>query len=724
MNLTFAVTLSEFASGPVEVPFTTSVGTAGAEDFEQVSGTATFADGTDLANVTVPTTEDAIDEFDETFAIELSSSSTAIASPTAGSATGTIDDDDPPPVFSIADATGTEGDPVGFTVTLTGATERPTVVRVATSDGTAAAPSDYAAITGTVTFAPGETSKTFAVPTVGDDIDELDEVFTSALLDPSNATIDPTADTASATIEDDDLPPVFSIEGSIATEGDPVRFTITQTGESDRSTEVSYSTGDYTATAPADYAARSATATFAPGETSKSFDVPTAEDGVDEANEFFTAALSNPANATIDPTADMGTSAIEDDDDPPVFSLSGGSADEGDPVSFTITRTGETERTTRVHYYTDYIALANTANEPADYTRTEATIEFGPSETSKSFEVTTVEDDVDEIDEAFIVALSSPPNNANATIDPAQQSKWGTIEDDDPEPVFSIAGGSATEGDPVGFTVTRTGATERPTSVRVATSDWTATAPSDYDARSVTVDFAPGEASKSFEVTAADDDLDELEETFTAALSDPVNATIEPTADTASATIEDADLPPVFSIADATADEGDPVGFTITRTGGSDRTTSVSYSTSDGTAVAPGDYAARTGTIDFAPGESSKSFEVPTVGDGRDEADNAFTATLSNPVNATIDPTANMATGTIEDADPAPVFSIAGGSAPEGDPVGFTITRTGATDRSTAGELLDQRSLGNRPRRLRHALRHRYLCPGRDVEELRRPDCG
>ncbi len=78
---------------------------------------------------------------------------------------------------------------------------------------------------------------------------------------------------------------------------------------------------------------------------------------------------------------------------------------------------------------------------------------------------------------------------------------------------------------------------------------------------------------------------------------------------------------------------------------------SVGYATANGTATAGSDYTQTAGTLVFAPGQTSKSVVVPTLGDETFEADETFTLTLSNPVNATIGTA--TATGTITNDDAA-----------------------------------------------------------------------
>lgn len=89
---------------------------------------------------------------------------------------------------AIGNRTVTEGDggilTMSFTVTLSLLPAGPVSVRWATADGTATAPADYRAASGTVAFAAGQASRTVAVTAVGDVVDEGDETFTVRLSDP------------------------------------------------------------------------------------------------------------------------------------------------------------------------------------------------------------------------------------------------------------------------------------------------------------------------------------------------------------------------------------------------------------------------------------------------------------------------------------------------------------------------------------------------------------
>ena len=207
-NMAFTVTLSKAATGPVTVSYVTANGTATAgQDYTGATGTVTFAAGETSKTINIAVAGDATVEQDETFTVTLSAPSGATLG--TATATGTITNDDVAvvaPKVSIGNASKSEGNSgtsnLAFTVTLDKAATSTVTVKYATSNGTATAGDDYAAATGTVTFAAGETSKTINIVVNGDATVEQDETFTVTLSDASGVTIG-TA-TATGTIANDD----------------------------------------------------------------------------------------------------------------------------------------------------------------------------------------------------------------------------------------------------------------------------------------------------------------------------------------------------------------------------------------------------------------------------------------------------------------------------------------------------------------------------------------
>ncbi|HEX3553852.1 MAG TPA: galactose oxidase-like domain-containing protein [Thermoanaerobaculia bacterium] len=93
---------------------------------------------------------------------------------------------------------------------------------------------------------------------------------------------------------------------------------VTRSGGSTGTVMVQYSTADGTAKAGSDYTATSGTLTFAAGETRKVLSVPILNDAVQEPDESFTVALSNPTGGASLGSPQTATVTIVDDDNPAV----------------------------------------------------------------------------------------------------------------------------------------------------------------------------------------------------------------------------------------------------------------------------------------------------------------------------------------------------------------------------------------------------------------------
>lgn len=183
----FTVSLSGTSVQPVKVRYETERGTAGSSDFQDTQGYLTIPAGHLVGQVTVKTVDDAIIEPDETFKLELEWADNATI--IDGHGIATIKDNDAPTV-SISDATVTQEDiHAVLTVTLSKPSTGVVTVLWATADDSAVAPGDYLADHGTVTFNPGETTKTVAVEVKADQTTEPNEYFYVNLSGATNAVI-------------------------------------------------------------------------------------------------------------------------------------------------------------------------------------------------------------------------------------------------------------------------------------------------------------------------------------------------------------------------------------------------------------------------------------------------------------------------------------------------------------------------------------------------------
>jgi hypothetical protein len=177
---TFTATLSAASTEPVTVAYATADGTAAAgSDYRTASGTLTIPAGQTTGTIAVPVNGDRLREANETFFVNLGAATNAVIAD--GRGVGTIVDDEPR--IRVGDVTRREGKQgqttsYVFTVTLSAAYDQRVTTSFRTVDGTAkAGDDDYVARIGTLTFAPGETTKTITISVRGDAKREATESF-------------------------------------------------------------------------------------------------------------------------------------------------------------------------------------------------------------------------------------------------------------------------------------------------------------------------------------------------------------------------------------------------------------------------------------------------------------------------------------------------------------------------------------------------------------------
>jgi hypothetical protein len=313
-----------------------------------------------------------------------------------------------PPSLSVADMSITEGDSgnrsATFTVSLSRADAAPISLLWATENGSATAPADYSTAAGSLTFTPGQVTKTVTVQVAGDTVVEQNELFFVKLSSASGATI---ADShGSGTIVNDDAIAALSVGDLRVAEGTAAAtFRVTLSHPSDVPIVANFLTENGTASAPGDYAPRSGTVSFAPGESAKTVTVPVVADTLDEFDETFAFTVVSPVNATI---ADgEGIATIADDDPPPALAIGNARTREPDCCSrrarFVVRLSSASARTIHVRF-----ATANgTARAPRDYRGASGTLTFLPGRTTAFVSVRVRGDRRRERNETYFVRLST-----------------------------------------------------------------------------------------------------------------------------------------------------------------------------------------------------------------------------------------------------------------------------------------------------------------------------
>src|SRR3954454_10389945 len=591
----------------------------------------------------------------------------------------TIVDDEGPGQINFSSNAYTVVESGGFatiTVTRTGAPNLSESVQYATAaaGSTPATPTaDYTPISTpqTLTFAPGEMSKTFQVQITDDSNAESPENVNVVLSNPQNLSggAAPTLganNPATLTINDDDVS-TFSFQSTLFSVGESVgnaTITVVRGGATNIAASVNYSTSNGTASAGSDYTAASGTLNFLAGQTVKTFSIPILPDTSDEPNETVNLALSSGATSEL---------SIADDDSPNEsvqFSDTTYSVNEADgTATITVTLGQPLPTSTTVHYATS----DGTATDGSDYTGQSGTLTFSAGQTQKTFQIPILNPATpDPEDDETINLTLTTPGTSLVLGDPSVATL--TIVDDDPPGLIdfkSLTYSVSETGLVATVTVERLAGVGGAVAVDYATSDGTATAGSDYTATSGTLNWAAGDsADKTFTVPVTWDGRAEGPESINLNLSNVDGADFGPNMAAIVRIDDDGASGPVrFSTGSYSVGESDGMlTVNVTRSGGSlGGPVTVDYATSDGGAAAGSDYTAANGTLTFGPGEATKSFTVTIANNSVHEDNKAFQVTLSNPGGGVSLGSPASTTVNIADDDAAPVTPGAGTATPTGD---------------------------------------------------------
>lgn len=352
---------------------------------------------------------------------------------------------------------------------------------------------------------------------------------------------------------------VFSIGDTSAIEGSNETFTVTISGPCQQGVryDVDYATSNGTATEGTDYTKRTgtvsythSTATVNSGQCgTKTFTVPTTNDGGYESDETFNVTLSKAKsnNATYPASIGDGSAIgtiVNNDTTKPNFRIENVSKAEGNSgtsnLHFTITITGTCAA--NEPYTVDYTTSDGTATAGSDYVYTHKTAIFkqagnGACGPHQGIDIPIIVDTDYEEDEVMFLTLSNTSNNA--ILNPSKYIATGTIRNDDATPpIFSIANASKVEGNSgtsnLEFTITLTGTcvANKAYTVNYATSNGAgaAVAGSDYTATNNSVTFTSSTngtcGTRKVSVPIIGDTVYEDDEAFLLTLSNPSNATL------------------------------------------------------------------------------------------------------------------------------------------------------------------------------------------------------
>lgn len=671
--LNFVVSLDSAASTPITVNYATANKTAkSGVNYAGTKGTLSFEPGQTSQTLSINTIDDNTYETAPlTMTVKLSKPTKGVKT-SPSQATGTIDNIDAAPTFSVANATtpffSKGSKTMTFTITENTKSTSSISVPYSTVPLTAAAGTDYTTKSGVAKFSGKKT--TFSVPvkirphtTLANDLD-----FELALSGPSSAF-------GVGTIQGQNPGTTTGSTASIATTasttaGSPATITISLDQPAADPVTVDYSTSG--GTAGVSYTpTTNGSITIPVGTLSQTISIPTS---ANSDSGTFDVAITGATNAAVSSSASTsvvtvaGTSAAL-----PIITINNPTVDEATSgtqptVDFTVTLSAPSSQDVTLTYSTaDDSAISGT-----NYTGvTNQTLTIPAGATTAQIPITILGDVTGSAD--FFLNLSNPTNatlattTATATItNPASTLPTLSIAD---QTVQEATSGTTNAV----FTVTLSAAASQNVTVNYTTANGTAVAPTNYTTTTGTLTFTPGVTTQQITVPIIGGIANTG--TFTVNLSDASNAAISVAS--ATGTITNAAVgTPTVSIGNVSQDEGTGANstfvFPVTLSAASASTVTVDYATSDGPGANPatgvplgstnsnGDYYSASGTLTFPAGTTTENIDITVIGDTTVEPDETFSVTLSQPSNANLGQA--VGTGTILNDDTSnptiPVISL------------------------------------------------------------------
>ena len=402
------VELSADPEAQVVIPVTaTGAGGAIAGDYEVAATAVTFGSGETRRTVTVMAVDDRVDDDGESVELSLGTVPETFAAGSPGRATVSLEDDDVRGLAAAAAVAVLEGSSASYLVALE--SEPTGTVRVSvTADGE-------------VTVSPEELEFTAAGWDTGQPVTVAAAEDDDALA--ATATVSHTASggdygglaaAVAVSVVENDRPAVSiaALTGSAAEDAGPLRFAVSLSTASSETVTVRYATADGTATAGADYEARSGRLSFAPGSTGLTLEVALIDDTADEAEEeTLTVTLSEAEHATLGIA--QATGRIGDNDDPVVevsYAAAGYAVAEGGAVTVRVKLSAAPEREVVI----PLVLTAAGGAGAGDYEVSAQRVTFAGDQSERTVQVTAADDDVDDDGESVELGFGALPAGVTA----------------------------------------------------------------------------------------------------------------------------------------------------------------------------------------------------------------------------------------------------------------------------------------------------------------------
>ena len=668
-EVTVKVTLSAEPERTVDIPLILTNQGASDSDYSISATSLTFGPTETSKTFTFTATQDSVDDDGES--VDLTFGSPLPAGVSAGSVpetTVSINDDDVPVVevsFEHSSYSVAEGETETVKVTLSAEPERTVIITLIPANQ-GASDDDYSLSATSLTFGPTETEQTFtftAEHDSEDDDDESVELSFGALPDRVNAG---TTHETVVSINDDDDPVVtvnfehstYSVaesdDASTTSEKEnEVTVTVTLDAEPERTVDITLVPTNQGASDD-DYSVSETSVTFGPTETEQTFTFTADDDAEDDDGEsvkltFGSALPAGVSRGSVPET----TVSITDDDVPAVavsFEHSSYSVTEGETETVKVTLSAEPERTVDIT-----LVPTNQGASDDDYSVSETSVTFGPTETEQTFTFTADDDAEDDDGESVKLTFGSalPAGVSRGSVPETTVS----ITDDDVPAVavsFEHSSYSVTEGETETVKVKLDEDPERSVTIPITKANQDGATDSDYTIIPSSVTFNGGDTEKSFTVEAAQDTVDDDGESVKLTFGTLPTGVSAGSTNEAIVSITDDDVP--FSVTvefDSSSYfviEGGDVEVTLTLSEDPERSVTIPISTTNQNGASDSDYTVPP-SVTFKATETEKSFTVEAAQDNLEEIGESVKLGFGNLPGGVAVGTTNEATVSITDGE-------------------------------------------------------------------------
>ena len=582
--------------------------------------------------------------------------------------TYTIENTVPPPQVTFGEPSGSVEENAGVVavpVRLTALSGKDVTVPFTVS-GTAVEGRDYRVVTSSpAVIRAGRSAAEITLLVEDDRLQGEDKTIILTLGAPENA-VPGEHLVHTVSVRETSQPPAagfLSVRSGGPSGGGRAKLEVTLSTVSGKRITVDYAATGGTARDGQDYALKSGTVTFEPGETVKSIELEIKEAKAHDADRTVEVSLTKVVNA-VPGGPQVHVYTIENDVPAPAVSFSASSAtvqEDAGTVPVAVRLSAVSGKDVTVPF-----TVSGTAREQANYRIvTPGPLVIKAGERTAEIQVALVHNGINEDDRTVVLSLGDPVN----AVPGKHAVQTLTIAERDPLPavLFSSAGSSGKAGaSPARLDVRLSAASGRRITVGYAATGGSAKNGKEYFLKGGALTFEPGETEKAVSVEIKQSTLHDDDKTVEVTLKDPQNAVLGGTRTHAYTIVNTVpSWPPAVGFLSARSggrSGGGPAKLEVTLSAVSGKRISADYAATGGTARDRQDYALKSGTVTFEPGETVKNIELEIEEAKMHDDDRTVEVSLTKVVNA-VPGGPQVHVYTIENDVPAPAVSFSASSA-------------------------------------------------------------